>query len=178
MRNLDLDYAVIARPYPFWMRLVLLLLAIASIVMLVSYYQSLTAEMNTYQAGITDSQFQEPVAGNDPVVNEAMSHAIKTQHDLSYPWLSLFSSLEAVKQSHKHIDLLNVIPNKAKSELRLEGEAKSFDQITHFLNDLKTDKAFEDAVLINQYLVEPDSLRENNGQPLYTFNLLLKWRIK
>ncbi len=177
MRNLDLDYAVTVRPYPLWIRLALLLLAIVAIAALFSCYQSLESEMNTYQAGLTDQQSQELVSGNNLALNEAMSHAIKTQQDLSYPWLALFSNLEAIKQAHKHIDLLNVIPNKAKSEMRLEGEAKSFDEITHFLNDLKADKAFEDAVLVNQYLVEPESLSENNGQPLYTFNLLLKWRI-
>ncbi|MFW5440280.1 MAG: PilN domain-containing protein, partial [Methylophilaceae bacterium] len=138
-------------------------------------YQSLQKELMAYQTSTNANPGQQQSLSNSPELNDAISHAIKTQQSLSYPWLKLLSHLETIKQTHKNIDFLNVVPNKAKSEMHLEGEAKSFDEITNLLNALKANEAFQDAVLVNQYLVEPDSPRENNGKPLYTFNLLLKW---
>lgn len=175
MKKLDLDYAVGAKPYPIWMRLGLLLLAIASATMMMRCYQSLQTELAAHQGHISALESQQKPVKNDAQLNEAIAYAKKTQLSLNYPWLQLLSRLEGIKQSHPNIDFLNVVPNKTKSEMRLEGEAKSFDEITNLLIDLKADATFRDAVLVNQYLVEPESLTENNGKPLYTFNLLLKW---
>lgn len=175
MKRLDLDYAVAAQPYPFLMRLALLLLAIAFASMLALRYQALQATLADAQGRAGLHARQQKPAANSAELDQAMAYAIETQRSLAYPWLQLFSRLESIKQSHPNVDFLNLVPNKAKSEMRLEGEAKSFDEITHLLNDLKSDAEFKDAVLVNQYLVEPDTLAENNGKPLYTFSLVLKW---
>jgi len=179
MRILDLDYAVTAKPYPIWVRFGLLLLGILAAVILGLYYQSLDATLASYQieASAQDSQSQQqPVMQSaDFDLGEAVMFAKQTQQSLNYPWLELLSHLAEIKQAHEDIAFLNVEPNKARSEMRVEGEAKSFNDITNLLNALKADAEFKDAILVNQYLVEPESIDENNGQPLYTFNLLLKW---
>jgi len=178
MRKLDLDYAVAAQPYPLWIRLGLMLSAIALIVMTVLCYQLMQQELVQQQAALSANDAVQQRQAERPQSDEVIAYATKTQRRLNYPWLQLFSDLEGVKQQHATINLLNIVPNKAKSEMRLEGEAKSFNDITRLLNDLKSHEAFEDAVLVNQYLVEPDSPSENNGQPLYTFKLLLNWRAR
>ncbi len=176
MKKLDLDYAVSAKPYPLGLRLSLLLLAVASVIMTVAYYRALQAELNHYQTvSATESRAKQVTTSNRPELTAASSHASNVRKSLSYPWLTLFSYLEAIKSKHAKVDLLKVVPNKARSEVRIEGEAKSFDEITHLINDLKSHEAFEDAILVNHYLVEPDSPRENGGKPLLSFNLLLKW---
>jgi len=177
MKRLDLDYALSAKPYPTWVRFSLLLLAASLLVMMAICYQTLKTELAQHQSAVTMSQQQEAKPSR-PDLPEAMNYAMKVEQSLNYPWLTLFSYLEDIKSKHQKIDLLKVEPSKAKAEIRLQGEAKNFDDITYLIQDIKAHEAFEDAVLINQYLVESETPAENNGKPLLTFNLLLKWRVQ
>ncbi len=176
MKKLDLDYAVSVKPYPLAFRLGLLMLAVVSAIMMVVCYRALQSELGNYQAAAAAEKNAKQVTTSvRPELTDAINHANSVRESLAYPWLTLFSSLEAIKSEHAKVDLLKVVPNKARSEVRVEGEAKSFDEITYLINDLKSNKAFEDAILVNHYLVEPDSPTENGGKPLVSFNLLLKW---
>lgn len=175
-KPVDLDYAVLVRPYPLWFRLSLLLAAIGVLVSLGVMYQAMHVQLAAQQASEAANKTLHRAVSRNPQLDEALAFALQTQQSLNYPWLQTLSALETVKIQHPKIDLLSVNPNKEKSEIMLVGEASTFDDITRFINDLKANAAFGDAVLINQHLVEPDSVSQNNGGPIYTFTLNLNWR--
>ncbi len=175
MRNLDLDYALNLKPYPIWLRLTLLLAALLLAAGVYSYHQQLQFQWQEKQTDVTNNVVQKPVISN-PQLDETLNYAWATQQNLNFPWLKMLSAIEAVKTQHANIDLLSVTPNKAKAEIMLTGEAKSFDDITQLLNDLKASPTFTDAVLVNQRLVEELQKGAKKGVLIYTFSLKLGWR--
>jgi hypothetical protein len=176
MNNLDLDYAVAHKSYPMWLKLALLATAwiLASSVFI--YYRQLQSQLQSRQTVAANVGVQKPAAIN-PQLDETLNYAWQTQQNLNFPWLKTLSALETVKAKHANIDLLSVTPNKAKAEIMLTGEAKSFDDITQLLNDLKTNPAFGDAVLVNQRLLEELTPGAKKGVLIYTFSLKLNWRL-
>ncbi len=174
MNSLDLDYAVDLKPTPMWLRLALLLAALVLASSVLAYYQQLQSQLQAKQADATNYIAQKPIASNVQL-DDALNDAWATQQNLNFPWLKMLSALEAVKAQHPSIDLLSVTPNKAKAEIMLTGEAKSFDQITQLLNDLKANPSFTDAVLVNQRLVEELQSGAKKGVLIYTFSLKLNW---
>ena len=94
----------------------------------------------------------------------------KAQKNLNTPWLAMLAALEAVKANNPHIELTNISPNKDRAEIKLIGEAAAFGEITQLLNDLRTNPAFSDAVLLSQH-VEQDA-----ANLIYVFELNIGWR--
>jgi Fimbrial assembly protein (PilN) len=176
MKNLDLDYAIALKPYSIWLRLALLLASLLLAAGVVRYYQQLQSQLQIKQAAADIYKVQQPVASN-PQLNETINYAWATQQNLNFPWLKMLSALELVKAQHANIDVLSVTPNRAKGEIMLTGEAKSFDEITQLLNDLKANPAFGDAVLMNQHLIEELQKGAKKGVLIYTFSLKLNWQI-
>jgi hypothetical protein len=175
MNKLDLDYAVNLKPYPFWFRTLLLLAALLLAAGVVRAYQQLQSQLQIKQAATENVTVQKPALSN-PQLDETLNYAWATQQNLNFPWLKTLSAIEAVKAQHANIDLLSVTPNKAKAEIMLTGEAKSFDEITQLLNDLKANPTFTDAVLVNQRLVEELQKGAKKGVLIYTFSLKLNWQ--
>lgn len=175
MKNLDLDYAVNLKPYPIWLRTALLLAALLLASGVYSYHQKLQSQWQAKQAEAANYVVQKPAISN-PQLDETLNYAWATQQNLNFPWLKMLSAIEAVKVQHANIDLLSVTPNKAKAEIMLTGEAKSFDDITQLLNDLKANPTFGDAVLVNQRLIEELQKGAKKGVLIYTFSLKLGWR--
>jgi Fimbrial assembly protein (PilN) len=175
MKNLDLDYAVALKPYAIWFRALLLLAALLLAAGVARYYQQLQTQLQIKQATAENVIVQKPVASN-PQLDETLNYAWATQQNLNFPWLKMLSALESVKAQHPNVDLLSVTPNRAKAEIMLTGEAKSFDEITQLLTDLKANPAFTDAVLVNQRLIEELQKGAKKGVLIYTFSLKLNWR--
>lgn len=175
MKNLDLDYAVNLKPYPIWLRTALLLAALLLASGVYSYHQKLQSQWQAKQAEAANYVVKKPAISN-PQLDETLNYAWATQQNLNFPWLKMLSAIEAVKVQHANIDLLSVTPNKAKAEIMLTGEAKSFDDITQLLNDLKANPTFGDAVLVNQRLIEELQKGAKKGVLIYTFSLKLGWR--
>lgn len=175
MKNLDLDYALNLKPYPIWLRLALLLAALLLAAGVLSYHQKLQSQLQAKKAQSANNIVQKPAASN-PQLDETLNYAWATQQNLNFPWLKMLSAIEAVKTQHANIDLLSVTPNKAKAEITLTGEAKSFDDITQLLNDLKASPTFTDAVLVNQRLIEELQKGAKKGVLIYSFSLKLSWR--
>lgn len=178
MKNLDLDYAVSLKPYPLWFRILLLLAALLLAVGFSVRYQQLQSQVVAQQAVAAQSDAAPKAAANNPQLDETLNYAWATQQNLNFPWLKMLSALEAVKMQHPNIELISVTPNKAKSEIMLAGEAKSFDAITQLLNTLKANPVFGDAALVNQHLVEKVSAGKKNSDLIYIFSLKLNWRNK
>lgn len=175
MNSLDLDYAVNLKPYPIWLRLALLIAALLLASGVFSYHQKLQSQWQAKQSQTSNDVVLKPVMSN-PQLDETLNYAWATQQNLNHPWLKMLSAIEDVKAQHANIDLLSVTPSKAKAEIMLAGEAKSFDDITQLLNDLKANPTFTDAVLVNQRLVEELEKGAKKGVLIYTFSLKLGWR--
>lgn len=177
MTKVDLDFSRVAKLYPAWFRVGLLLFGAMIVVAMLWRYFSIKNELESrYLNNIHSRQSSQAMNESHVVAEVTMRYANETNQSLRLPWLIMFSALEEVKQAHSNISLLQVIPDKARAEVRLQGEAKKFAQITRFLNALKAHPRFQEVVLLNQYLVLPDSSLENNGNPIYTFSLQLKWQ--
>lgn len=176
MKNLDLDYAVKLKQYPFWYRELLLLASLLLAAGLGMRYLELQSQLATQQAIALQSNSKPKAAVNNPQLIETLNYAWNTQQNLNFPWLKMLSALEAVKMQHPNIELISVTPNKAKSEIMLAGEAKSFDAITQLSNALKANPLFGDAVLVNQHLVEEVNAGKKNSDLIYIFSLKLNWR--
>lgn len=175
MKNLDLDYAVSLKPYSIWLRLILLLAALLLAAGLSMRYQQLQSQLQAKQIETATNYTEKKPVVSSPQLDETLQFAWATQQNLNFPWLKMLSAIETVKAQHANIDLLSVTPNKARAEIMLTGEAKSFDDITQLLNDLKASPTFGDAVLVNQHLVEELQKGEKNGVLIYTFSLKLNW---
>jgi hypothetical protein len=177
MNNLDLDYAVTLKPYSIWFKLALLLAAWILASSVFYYYRQLQSQLQFQQSTMANRFEQKPLASN-PQADETLQFAWATQQDLRFPWLKMLSALETVKAKHPNVDLLSITPNKAKAEIMLTGEAKSFDEITQLLTDLKANTAFGDAVLVNQRLLEELAPGAKKGVLIYTYSLKLNWQLQ
>jgi hypothetical protein len=173
MSRLDIDFTCEAKLYLIWLRLGLLLAGVALLVVLWMWARQL-------QVGIAQQSVQlqarQPAAASgkiDPHLADRIAVAARVQQSLQAPWLQALAQLEIVKSRYPGLQLLNVTPNRSKAEIIVTGEARQFDTITAFLQDLKKSAQFSDAVLQNQRLYEP----ENGRAPVYNFNAQLAWRL-
>lgn len=173
MSRLDIDFARAARPYPLWLRLGLLLAGLVLLAVLWMWARKLQSGIAQQSALL---QARQPAAASgkiDPHLADRIAAAARVQQSLQTPWLQALAQLETVKSRHPELQLLNVTPNRSKAEIIVTGEARQFDVITAFLQDLKKSAQFPDAVLQNQRLHEP----ENGGAPVYNFSAQLAWRL-
>ena len=93
----------------------------------------------------------------------------KAQKNLNTPWLAMLAALERIKSQNPHIELTNISPNKDRAEIKLKGEAAAFSDITQLLNDLRTNPAFSDAVLLSQHV------EQEAANLIYVFELNIGW---
>lgn len=97
--------------------------------------------------------------------------AQQTQQQLDLPWMQMLKALETVKASNPHIAILSISPNKNRAEIKLTGQTAEFSDITSFLDALRTNNSFTDAVLVSQHLAD------DQAKLLYVFEVNLGWRV-
>ncbi len=157
-----------------WM---LLLLSLFTLLQLWQEYQQLRLTVNHAQAKLINHQ-SKPLDAmtlsrqkiQQADLQQANQYASKVQQYLNTPWLAMLGALEAVKSNNPHIDLTDISPNKDRAEIKLKGEAAAFSDITKLLNDLRSNPAFNDALLLSQH-VEQDA-----ANLIYVFELNIGWR--
>lgn len=168
-----------SKPYkrPSLWAWLLLLLSLIIWVFLWQQYQHLKTAVNDTQASLLNAQLQPINAttissqrAQQANVAQASQFAYKTQQHLNTPWLTMLGALESVKSNNPHIELTEISPNKDRAEIKLKGEASAFTDITQLLNDLRTNPAFSDAVLLSQHV------EQEAANLIYVFELNVGWR--
>jgi hypothetical protein len=117
----------------------------------------------------------QPSRVADANLLEETSLAKQAQQKLNLPWMPMLSALEKVKQNNPAIQLMRISPNPSRGEIKLNGEAATFADITQLLTDLRATPAFSDAVLVNQHL-EQDADKPASP-PIVVFEMNIGWRV-
>ncbi len=154
--------------------LILLLGALSLAAFLWISYQQTQAKINVLQQTEIGAENLSSTKV-DPAVQEQLKLSQQAQQQLNLPWMPMLAALEMVKKTNPNIQLLNISPNKNRAEIKLSGEAATFADITHLIDDLRTNAAFSDAVLVSQHL-EQDTDRPKS-QIIYVFEINVRWRV-
>lgn len=151
----------------------LLLLACGLAAVLWWGYHHLQAQVNQLQQN--GQAVAQPSRVFDAGLIEESNLAKQTQQKLNLPWMPMLSALEKVKQNNPAIQLMRISPNPSRGEIKLNGEAATFADITQLLTDLRAAPAFSDAVLVNQHL-EQDADKPASP-PIVVFEMNIGWRL-
>lgn len=154
---------------------ILLLGAISLAAFLWICYQQIQAKTSALQEQAQTSLETHPMARLDPVIEDKLKFAQQAQQQLNLPWMSMLSALEKVKKANPNVEFLNISPNKNRTEIKLNGEATAFADITRLLDILHANNAFSDAVLVNQHLEQDTGKPES--QVIYVFEINVGWRL-
>lgn len=149
----------------------LLMAALLAVGFLYTQYQHTTEKIKQAEAKVQLSTLAKPNLSVVPELEDKIKLAQQTQHQLNLPWMQMLAALETVKAANPHIALLNISPNKSRAEIKITGETAQFSDITHFLDDLRTNASFTDAVLVSQHL------EDDQSKLLYVFEISLGWHI-
>ena len=176
-----LNFASKAFQRPSLWAWLLLLSSLFALLMLWQQYQHIKTDVDQANISLISQQTQPLDAralsnhknhqANIEQENQSLNLTLnKAQKNLNTPWLAMLAALERIKSQNPHIELTNISPNKDRAEIKLTGEAAAFSDITQLLNDLRTNPAFNDAVLLGQH-VEQDA-----ANLIYVFELNIGWR--
>jgi Tfp pilus assembly protein PilN len=94
--------------------------------------------------------------------------ATKAVRRLATPWGALYRSLEGSLDDT--VSLLSISPNVDKGEVRLNGEAKDFAALRHYLRRLSESEALYDVRLLSQ------EVKRNDAQHPIVFSVVTAWR--
>lgn len=86
-----------------------------------------------------------------PVKTEAINRAIR---QLNLPWDTLFAGIES--RLNERVSLLSLEPDASTRVLRIQGEAKSPEDMLDFIGSLDDQKFFGGATLVRHEIVESD----------------------
>lgn len=106
---------------------------------------------------------------------DQVKSATVVQQYLNTPWMPMLAALEAVKSQHPDVLITTISPNNSRGEIKLNGEANTFAQITQFLNQLRDNPTFSDAALVSQHL-EQEADKPNKA-PIIVFEVMIGWRL-
>lgn len=173
MQKIHLNFASVKPMAASWQSLILWLLALGLASILWLSYQHNQARIALLQQQAAAHTSPRPMAA-DPAIEEKLKLAMQTQQALDVPWMPMLAALETVKAANPNVHLLSISPNKNRAEIKLNGEATAFADITHLLDDLRANKAFGDAALVNQHLEQDD---DKKSQLTYVFEINLSWRL-
>ncbi|MDI1299758.1 hypothetical protein [Methylotenera sp.] len=153
------------------------LLAIALLAMTLLYAQyQVTSKKINQQIELSENKTQSEVAAKhhldaSPAMQDKLKLAQLTQQQLDLPWMQMLKALETVKTANPHIAILSISPNKNRAEIKLTGQTSDFSDLTNFLDALRTNSSFNDAVLVSQHL------EDDQAKLLYVFEVNLGWRV-
>lgn len=158
-----------------WWDWILMLGALVLSAFLWLSYQQAQAKINQLQEQVEAGFNTQPNADINPAQRDQLKLAQQTQQQLNLPWMQMLTALEVIKKANPDIDLLNISPNSSRAEIKLNGEAKNFADITHLLDSLRTNAAFSDATLVSQHL-EQDADKPKS-EVIYVFEINIGWHI-
>ena len=149
----------------------LLALALVMMVLVYSKQQRVTQaidEKMMQQQALSQQQLQPR---QDARLSENLQLAQTVQQQLNLPWMTMLATLEQIKQNNPNIDILSIEPSKQRANIILKGEASTFADITQLVDALRTQPAFNDAVLQNHHL------EQDASNVVYVFEIHLGWHL-
>ena len=176
MQKIQLNFVGGRQNRASWWDLVLLLAVIVLTGFLLNCYQETKTQINLLQQKTEANPELVPRVALDLALEGSLKYAQQVQQQLNLPWMSMLTALEEVKKSNPNIHLLGIGPIKDRAEIKLNGEAMKFTDITHFLDELRANKVFSDAALVSQHLEQDDSIKSQD-KLIYVFEIKLDWRL-
>ncbi|NOU25059.1 MAG: PilN domain-containing protein [Methylotenera sp.] len=149
----------------------LLAIALLAASFLYSQYQQTTKQIILAESKIPVTLATKPNLSSTSASEEKIKLAQQVQRQLDLPWMPMLAALETVKLANPQIAILSISPNKNRAEIKLTGQTAEFSDLTHFLDALRTNSHFSDAVLVSQHL------EDDQAKLLYVFDINLVWRI-
>ena len=170
MAELNLDYQPNS-PFP-WGGAVLLAVAAAALVMTGIYYQRLSGKVSVLEAKVeranNRSALRESSARGAVELAEEVKNANDVLRHLGVPWESLFRAVES--SGNQNITLLAIEPDIEKQQVKISGEAKSFNVLMNYITHLQGQ-----AVLGSVYLQNHDVQQEDPDKSV-RFSLIASWK--
>jgi hypothetical protein len=167
--NLDfIDKSHINRNVWDWCLLTFALLAFGFVY---TQYQQTSEKLNQAEHKAQLSDLSRPNLSASPELEDKVKLAQQAQQQLDLPWMHMLAALESVKKESPNIKILGINPNKNRAEIKLTGQAEQFSDITQFLDALRTNANFTDAVLVSQHL------GDEQAKLFYVFEINVGWRI-
>jgi hypothetical protein len=169
-QRLDLDFSSKCRPFN---PLVLWGIAAALCLLLALILQQ-SQVMKTAIAAreAADGRLSETTA---PRLSEAEIHSLQlaheTQKSLNIPWQPMLAALEKAQAANPEMRLLTVQPNPSKGEININGVVSNFNILAQYIEALKAQPEFGDAILTNQHWNEAPVGQEKLG-----FTLTVEWK--
>jgi len=155
-----------------WVVLAVTLLAMA---LLYTQYQDtnkkISDQINLAESRAQSKSIAKPNLAAAPAMQDKLRLAQQTQQQLDLPWMQMLKALETVKLANPNIAILGISPNKSRAEIKLTGQTAEFSDLTNFLDALRNNSNFTDAVLVSQHL------EDDQAKLLYVFELNLGWRV-
>ena len=172
MTELNLDYQP-NTPFP-WGGVLLLGVAVIVLVATGVYYQQLKGKKAVLEAKVErkshDSSQRDLSARGSVELAEEVKNANDALRRLSVPWESLFHAVES--SGNQNITLLAIEPDIEKQQVKISGEAKSFNLLMNYMTHLQGQ-----AVFGSVYLQNHDVQQEDPDKPV-RFSLIAAWQDK
>ena len=150
----------------------MLAVAAAALVMTGIYYQRLSGKVSVLEAKVeranNRSALRESSARGAVELAEEVKNANDVLRHLGVPWESLFRAVES--SGNQNITLLAIEPDIEKQQVKISGEAKSFNVLMNYITHLQGQ-----AVLGSVYLQNHDVQQEDPDKSV-RFSLIASWK--
>jgi GspL periplasmic domain len=138
-------------------------------------YQQNKQQITQSQQIVSKGLPTKPSAKIDSAVTEKKSLAVQAQKALNLAWMPMLNAFETVKKNNADIKVVQLSPNKNRAEIKLKGETNDFGNLPKFLDDLRANAAFSDAVLTSHHLeLEADKPK---APPIVVFEINVGWQL-
>jgi hypothetical protein len=171
MTLLHIDYQP-DTPFPL-LGTALLGVALVVLILTGTYYNSLNVRIASVDARVGhagDSRTQRSTERGGAELAQEVKNANDVLRHLGVPWESLFQAVESA--GDKSITLLTIEPDIEKQQVKIGGEAKSFDALMKYITHLQAQ-----AVFGSVYLQNHDVQKQDPDKPV-RFSLLATWQDK
>jgi hypothetical protein len=176
MRALQLDYQRSNQPLP-WPGLGMLVAALAALVLMGDYYQTLNQQIALWEGKIEriERKSSHRTLASRPLTEQAaraqlleVKQANQVVRQLSLPWNVLFNAVETT--SEQNIALLSLEPDPGKGTVTIRGESKDLESLLNYARQLSTREVFGSVMLQNHQVQQADP-----EKPL-RFSILAEWK--
>jgi hypothetical protein len=138
-------------------------------------YQQNKQKITQSQQIVSKGLPTKPIAKIDSALAEKKALAVQAQKALNLAWMPMLNAFETVKKNNTDIKVVQLSPNKNRAEIKLKGETNDFGNLPKFLDDLRANAAFSDAVLTSHHLeLEADKPK---ASPIVVFEINVGWQL-
>src|SRR5262245_2430750 len=174
MRALHLDFLHPAGPR-FQVGVALLALGVVAAILVGWRYYSLARDVADLEARLADVKHLERrdmprmrvSPGDAKVLAQEVGRANAVLASLALPWDAMFGELEAA--ANTHVGLLAIHPEAGGRQVRLTGEARSFDELLAYMTRLEATPGFANVLLATH------ELKPGGAERPVVFTLLADW---